>query len=244
MSFILKALKKIENDAAKKDLSRLNPQKTDLFKAIEHQIHRNRYANKRNVILFTVFFIIAGSGIFLKLKPWKNNTVENTMLPATTLEANKNQLPPPNIPQKKPDTTPALLPETVTASVNHAPVSPQKPPMPRTNPSPPVKHQTDSVTYAYGIESAGGKSLSASEKHHKKNNNEDIQLKREQDTGLKLQAIAWAYDPEKRLTVINGKIIHEGEYIDDAAVVQIDKNQIVFKKKGETWRQMFRTNLN
>jgi cell division septal protein FtsQ len=102
LSFILKALKKIENDAAKKDLSRLNPQKTDLFKAIEHQIHRNRYANKRNVILFTLLFIVVGSGIFIKLKPKKISTTGNTETsPATVFKADKNLLPALNTPPKK-----------------------------------------------------------------------------------------------------------------------------------------------
>ena len=58
---------------------------------------------------------------------------------------------------------------------------------------------------------------------------------------LKLQAIAWSEHPEKRMVVINGHIVHEGDAVEKATVKHIGKNEVVFFKGDEEWRQLFRS---
>jgi hypothetical protein len=64
-------------------------------------------------------------------------------------------------------------------------------------------------------------------------------LKRSNQTQIEVQAIAWANDPKNRLAVINGLILRERESIDNVIVMHIGKDEVIFKKGGEEWRQMF-----
>jgi hypothetical protein len=64
-------------------------------------------------------------------------------------------------------------------------------------------------------------------------------LKRSNQTQIEVQAIAWANDPKNRLAVINGLILRERESIDNVIVMHIGKDEVIFKKGGEEWKQMF-----
>ena len=64
-------------------------------------------------------------------------------------------------------------------------------------------------------------------------------VKRSNQTQIEVQAIAWANDPKNRLAVINGLILRERESIDNVIVMHIGKDDVIFKKGGEEWRQMF-----
>ena len=56
---------------------------------------------------------------------------------------------------------------------------------------------------------------------------------------LSLQAIAWAKNPIKRMAVINGKILRQGDMLDGTAIHQINENDVVLTKDGYTWRVLF-----
>jgi len=62
---------------------------------------------------------------------------------------------------------------------------------------------------------------------------------RKGDTRLKLQAIAWSSDPEKRIAVINDRVVREGRVIDGIMVDRIDGDQVVVQEDGEVWRIVF-----
>lgn len=66
-----------------------------------------------------------------------------------------------------------------------------------------------------------------------------LPVKQTTESQLELQAIAWAEDPKSRLAVINGRVVREGESVDNIIVLHIDKDQIIFKKGMESWRQLF-----
>ena len=67
-----------------------------------------------------------------------------------------------------------------------------------------------------------------------------IPVKQAHESGLHLQAIAWSSDPESRIAVINGQVLREGGSVERALVTHIGKNEVVFRKQGEEWKQLFR----
>ena len=66
-----------------------------------------------------------------------------------------------------------------------------------------------------------------------------IPVKRSNQTKIEVQAIAWSNDPKSRLAVINGLILRERESIDNVIVMHIGRDEIIFKKGREEWKQMF-----
>jgi len=58
---------------------------------------------------------------------------------------------------------------------------------------------------------------------------------REDDRRLKLQAIAWSAIPEKRIAVINDRVLREGSVVDGILVLRIDDSRVVVRENGLTW---------
>ncbi len=59
------------------------------------------------------------------------------------------------------------------------------------------------------------------------------------DSKLKLQALAWSDDAVRRMAVINGRIVHEGESVDGYQVVKIRAEDVIVKEGGKSWRLKF-----
>ena len=64
-------------------------------------------------------------------------------------------------------------------------------------------------------------------------------LPRFSDSKLKLQAIAWAHEASQRLTVINDRIVREGDSVDGYSIVQIRSEDVVINDGTESWRLEF-----
>lgn len=64
--------------------------------------------------------------------------------------------------------------------------------------------------------------------------------KRIADSILKLQAITWAPQANKRFAVINNRIVRPGEGIDGYLIARIDKDFVTVRKNDETWEVRFR----
>ncbi len=80
------------------------------------------------------------------------------------------------------------------------------------------------------------------EKHGQQTNAEwsaAIPVKQTGESKLELQAIAWSSDPKSRLAVINGRVVREGESIDSVNIMHIGKDEVIFKKGMEEWKQLF-----
>ena len=56
---------------------------------------------------------------------------------------------------------------------------------------------------------------------------------------LKLQAISWSEDPQKRIAVINNTIVREGTMVGEYVVIQIEKDEVFLKEGEETWQLIF-----
>ena len=65
------------------------------------------------------------------------------------------------------------------------------------------------------------------------------QYSRLQNTDMVLQAIAWAPEPAKRIAVINGSIVREGEAIEGFTLMRIRKDDIVLNDGSQTWQLDF-----
>lgn len=59
------------------------------------------------------------------------------------------------------------------------------------------------------------------------------------DSRLKLQALAWFDSAAKRMAVINGRIVHEGESVDGYQVIKIRQEDVVVNEGGKSWRLEF-----
>ena len=56
------------------------------------------------------------------------------------------------------------------------------------------------------------------------------------DSKLDLQAIAWSKDAKRRIAVINGHIVHEGESVEGFLVNQIRQEDVVVNDGTESWQ--------
>lgn len=63
----------------------------------------------------------------------------------------------------------------------------------------------------------------------------EVKYNRLADAAFKLQAIAWSKDAAKRLAVINGRIIREGESVDGYTVTQIRQEDVIINDGSKTW---------
>jgi hypothetical protein len=57
---------------------------------------------------------------------------------------------------------------------------------------------------------------------------------------LRIHAIAWSPQPAERMAVINSRVIHEGDSVEDFTVVVIRPDDVVVREKGKgVWRVEF-----
>lgn len=60
------------------------------------------------------------------------------------------------------------------------------------------------------------------------------------DGRLRVHAIAWAPQPAERMAVINSRVLHEGDSVEDFVVVVIRPDDVVVREKGKSvWRVEF-----
>jgi hypothetical protein len=59
------------------------------------------------------------------------------------------------------------------------------------------------------------------------------------DDNLKLQALAWSDDADRRMVVINGHIVHEGESVDGYQILKIREEDVIIQQGGKSWKLEF-----
>lgn len=67
-----------------------------------------------------------------------------------------------------------------------------------------------------------------------------IEIPQLNDPDMKLQAITWSREPHKRITVINNRILHEGETVSGYLLVSINQDDVVLGREEKTWKLLFR----
>lgn len=61
-------------------------------------------------------------------------------------------------------------------------------------------------------------------------------LSRLDESKLKVMAIAWSNDPQRRLAVVNGQIVKEGELVEGYNITQIRKDDVIVNDGSQSWR--------
>jgi Type II secretion system protein B len=69
---------------------------------------------------------------------------------------------------------------------------------------------------------------------------EKVELPVLKDTGIKLQAITWSKDPQKRIAVINNSILRQGETVSGYRIEVINQDDIILNDRGKKWKLLFR----
>ena len=259
MSSILKALKKLENEVKDQSDGQLNPKQFRTKKEVQKRSKTSSLFNKRFFIITASLIVIVGGGMILKFKPSKKQqprivqTVEKPEPKPVNLD--KKSTPLPVIPKEK-----TLLREYDKKSESITKAE-QKPPKPAAEPqemmaaffgkrgNKSAKSESASEQKASARQSPAKDTFSwkkkekiESEKDTKRF--ESIPIKHAGESMFELQAISWASNPKKRMVVINNRIVREGESVEDALVKHIGKDEVVFKKGREEWRQLFRFAAN
>ncbi len=254
MSSILQALKKIESELPDKSEIRFWQQEIDTQKTIHKHITDNLRLKKQFFVIFAAIILAAGGGLVLGRKSW-----ENVPLPVAKPET-KYSKPLSRIGKKTADRDlsqkkkPAKRDgEKITAVTQAA--KKESPPAitPREKEPASVKKTEIKVTKSLNRnkKKIAGQNLiqkynntkkraEKSEQNLKTKRILSIPVKQAGESKLQLQAIAWSSDPESRIAVINGRVLREGGSVERVLVTHIGKNEVVFKKGREEWKQLFR----
>ena len=236
MSSILKALKKIENQATDQNHVRFWRPQNHIQNDDHEQLYGHLRLKKRYVIIIAGLVLAFGAGLILSQKLYEKKPVlitkkEDILEKPVRLPDNKAALPDnvqrelsfrkdekPFEPIAKATPPPAHKPRENTAVIFNQNTSPLK------------QTREETVAVQNGEEP---------EQNTKADQFASMPVKRSNQTRIDLQAIAWSKDPKSRLAVINGLILRERESIDNVIVMHIGKDAVVFKKGEEEWKQMF-----
>ena len=256
MSSILKALKKLENQATDQNHVQFWRPKNHIQNDNHEQINGHLRFKKGYVVIFAGLVLVAGAGFFLSKKLYEKKPVlitkkEDILEKPVRLPENKAA-----IPDKKdileksvrlPDNK-AALPDNVQRELSFR--KDEKPFEPIAKATPPPAHKSRENTAVIfnqktspleqtRKEIVAGQNGKEPEQNTKVDRFASMPVKRSNQTNIDLQAIAWSKYPENRLAVINGLILRERESIDNVIVIHIGKDAVVFKKGVEEWKQMF-----
>ena len=61
------------------------------------------------------------------------------------------------------------------------------------------------------------------------------------DPDIKLQALTWSKEPNKRIAVINNRIVREGDMVSGYLVSTINQDDVFLRQQGKTWKLFFST---
>jgi hypothetical protein len=68
----------------------------------------------------------------------------------------------------------------------------------------------------------------------------DVKIPKLDDPEMNLQAITWSRVPQKRIAVINNRIVREGDLVSGYLVSTINQDDVVLSREGTRWRLLFR----
>ena len=239
MSSILKALKKLENQATDQNHVRFWRPKNHVQNDGHEQINGHLRFKKRYVIIFAGFVFAVGAGLILSQKLHEKK-------PELITKKEDIQQKPFRLPEKK-----AAMPDRVQKELSsRKDVKKFEPIAKAEKTAPPSAHESRRNTAVLSNkktsplkqarkETVAGKRSEKPGQNTKADRFASMPVKRSNQTKIEVQAIAWSNDPKSRLAVINGSILREGESIDNVIVMHIGKDAVVFKKGEDGWKQMF-----
>ncbi len=254
MSSILKALKKIERELPEKSEIKFRQQEIDTQKIIHKRITDKLRFKKQFFVIFAAIILAAGGGLVLGRKSW-----EHLPLPLTKTDIErtkplrgigKNTVDR-NLSQRKDS---AKKDDEKIAAVTQAANKESSPVIKLREKGPVPVNKTERIvpkSLGRDKEKIAGQNLipkdnttkakaETSGQYSENRRILSIPVKQAHESGLHLQAIAWSSDPGSRIAVINGQVLREGGSVERVMVTHIGKNEVVFRKQGEEWKQLFR----
>ncbi len=236
MSSILKALKKLENGFSEQREIQPRLKKSLKKEAIHQRVIGTWLYSKRFFIIFAVVIMAVGGWLVLNREPREEG---RTLVAKTTTKPvesvgipEKKASIPIMVQQKRPIGKDIEKSEPNTKAAKMKTISPRK--LERKAPALFAKKEMNLPKPLSHTEK--------SEQNTKAERFESIPLKQANETRLEIQAIAWSSDPESRIAVVNSRIVREGGSVEGVFVTNIGKDEIIFRKGGEEWRQLFRLN--
>ena len=256
MSSILKALKKIESELPEKSEIQFRQQEIDTQKIVHKRITDKLRLKKQFFVIFAAMILAAGGGMVLGRKLWEQ-------MPSPATKTDREHTKPlhhigkktvdRNLSQKKEigqkdNRKIAAVTQAVNKKIPPAIKLRKKEPVPvnTTERIVPKSLERDKEKIAgqnlIGKDAATKRKVETSGQQSENRRILSMPVKPAHESGLHLQAIAWSSDPNSRIAVINGQVLREGGSVERALVTHIGKNEVVFKKQGEEWKQLFRLN--
>ncbi|MFC1814635.1 hypothetical protein ACFL0M_01580 [Thermodesulfobacteriota bacterium] len=225
MSSILRALKKLENDPTKKRSFEPWHREGDLKKTFARRGRGFRLRYKVFYVLLAAPFLMFGGWLLLKYRIVLTKEFSPDKPITQSVEA---------------------MVKSVPVEIKKLPFKAKLKPVLKRPKTPSVSTRKTRTTTRKPL-IAGGTELPISISDEKPNlqpaeilrnmrAKEPSLIESPGETGFEVQAIAWSKTPEKRIAVINGRIVHEGEYIDGVSVTQIGLDEVSLKKGSKMWK--------
>lgn len=259
MSSILKALKKIEESAPPEE-SR-NPAQVFNPRTVFGQRHRGRWLTSKIIYMGLAAVVVLAAGILIRGWMWgeadprgaKPLTTAADSAPAgadafrAKLPDGKTAAPSPPVAAPPPPgpaesvAAPAPIPAAApAATVTQRPAPPAQAPKPATRAVPRETSQAPSAERpsALAQKAAPARETPPPGRAPAARTPED-NLSRLDDSKLKVMAIAWHGHATRRIAVINGHIVKEGESVDGYTITQIRKDDVIVNDGSRSWRVEF-----
>jgi hypothetical protein len=254
LSSILDSLKKLENELTEQSNGQFRPEKRPAPKAISQRLKNTRFFNNRSFIIFAVIISAAGTWFILNGKPGENAptwVAPTQTKPEKSVGLAKEQAALPDRPQNKISANAdAKQSESLTKTAKAASLSarPPRKQAPVSVAQPEIKPAKSlsrpepkaSLPDLPQKKTATPKNITPGAQNTKARRVAAIPVKQDDESRLRIQAIAWSSDPQERIAVINDRILREGESMEGVLVTHIGKDEVVFRKGSEQWRQLFR----
>ena len=259
MSSILKALKKIEESAPPEEY--LNPAQAFNPHTVFWQRRRGRWITSKIIYMGLAAVVVLAAGILIR--GWmsgeadprgdKPATAAAGSLPAgvdafrAKLPDGKTAAPSPPVavpspfgpagPVAAPAPPPADAPE-VTAALRPAPTAQAAKPAIRAVPKETRETSPAERPPVLPQRAAPARETPPTGRPPAARAPED-NLSRLDDSKLKVMAIAWHGQATRRIAVINGHIVKEGESVDGYTITQIRKDDVIVSDGSRSWRVQF-----
>ena len=68
----------------------------------------------------------------------------------------------------------------------------------------------------------------------------DVEIPKLNNPEMKLQAVTWSKAPQKRIAVINNRILREGDMVSGYLISSINQDDVVLSQDGTKWKLVFR----
>ncbi|MBI5577559.1 MAG: hypothetical protein HY895_00265 [Deltaproteobacteria bacterium] len=259
MSSILNALKKIEESAPPEES--LNPAKVSNPRTVFGQRHSGRRLTSKIIYMGLAAVVVLAAGILIK--GWMSGVADpRSGKPVTAaadsapvgadafrakLPAGKTAAPSPPVAAPPPSgqaesaAAPAPIPRAApeaSAAQRPAPPAQAARPAARALPKETPRAPSAERPSALAERSAPARETTAPNRPPAARTPED-NLSRLDDAKLKVMAIAWHGQATRRLAVINGHIVKEGEAVDGYTVTQIRKDDVIVNDGSRSWRVEF-----